>query len=225
MATDSDLASRAATAFHVAVFCKAPISGRVKSRLIPTLGAAQATAVYHQLVQRTLDTIQSTRQEFQASASLWVADDLAHPDIRAWASGFDLPLYLQRGDDLGARMLHCMLSLHRHHQKVLLIGTDCPILQPRDVHSAAAALGADQPWVFTPAEDGGYVLAGSCAPAATAFTGIAWSTDAVMTQTRSALAAAGLRWGEMPTLWDVDEPADVDRAAALDLLRCRAPGH
>ena len=40
-----------------------------------------------------------------------------------------------------------------------------------------------------------------------------------------ALAAAGLRWGEMPTLWDVDQPADVDRAAALDLLRCRAPGH
>ena len=163
MATDSDLASRAATAFHVAVFCKAPISGRVRSRLIPTLGAAQATAVYHQVVQRTLDTIQSTRQKFQASASLWVADDLEHPDIRAWASGFDLPLYLQRGDDLGARMLHCMLSLHRHHQKVLLIGTDCPILQPGDLPAPPRRSGADQPWVFTPAEDGGYVLAGSCA--------------------------------------------------------------
>ena len=60
---------------------------------------------------------------------------------------------------------------------------------------------------------------GSNAPNAVPFSGVAWSTDAVMAQTRAALAAANERWAEMPRLWDVDEPADVGRAVALGLIR------
>jgi glycosyltransferase A (GT-A) superfamily protein (DUF2064 family) len=72
--------------------------------------------------------------------------------------------------------------------------------------------------VFVPAEDGGYVLVGSAEANAVPFTGIAWSTAEVMAQTRAALTAANQRWAELPPSWDIDEPADVDRAVAAGLL-------
>lgn len=204
--------------FHIAVFCKAPVAGRVKTRLIPAFGADRAAAIYRQLAQRALQTVADAREQYAAAASLWVADDTDHPAIRQWSTGFNLPVFQQQGDDLGARMLHCLKSLCTDQCPTLLIGTDCPALSSTDLALAAQALNVDTSWVFTPAEDGGYVLVGSNAPSAVPFSGIAWSTDAVMTQTRAALASAGEHWAEMPKRWDVDEPADVERAATLGLL-------
>ena len=205
--------------FHIAVFCKAPVAGRVKTRLIPQFGAGGAAAIYLQLALHALQTVNDAREQYATTASLWVADDTEHPAIRQWSRDFNLPVFLQQGEDLGARMLHCLQSLAADRQRVLLIGTDCPALTAGDLASAAATLDAGNRWVFTPAEDGGYVLVGSNAPNAVPFSDVAWSTDAVMAQTRAALAAANERWAEMPRLWDVDEPADVGRAVALGLIR------
>lgn len=218
MATNRDADAVNGPAFHVAVFGRAPVEGHVKTRLIPALGPVRATEVYRQLVLRTLATVRNTCRDCAATASLWIADDAGHPDVRRWAAEFGLPVFPQQGDDLGERMLHCLQSLCPAGQKVLLIGTDCPALQASDLEAAAQALNAGQHWVFTPAEDGGYVLVGSNAPSAAPFAGIAWSTGRVMAQTRAGLVAISERWAEMSTHWDVDKPSDVARAEALGLL-------
>jgi len=208
------------SAFHIAVFCKAPVAGSVKTRLIPGYGAEGAAKIYVQLVERTLATVRTTCDAYNASASLWVADDIAHEAVQGWSHQSNLPTYRQEGADLGARMLHCLqtmcaeyndsLKLHEH-KPVLLIGTDCPAFASDHLLGAATALTASCPWVFTPADDGGYVLVGSNAPSAEPFVNIAWSTSEVMAQTRTALTAANLRWAETASLWDVDTPADVTR--------------
>jgi hypothetical protein len=69
--------------------------------------------------------------------------------------------------------------------------------------------------VFTPAEDGGYVLVGLRRPQPALFEAIDWGSDRVMAQTRARLKQLGLRCSEMPTLWDVDEPADWQRWQSL----------
>jgi len=211
----------ASHALRIAVFCKPPVAGTVKTRLIPAHGADGAAAIYRQLAERTLATVSAARDALAGravEASLWVAGDPQQPDIAAWSQRFALPVHRQTGADLGERMLHCLQTLSAGGNSALLIGTDCPALGVADLLAAAAALD-DAAWAFTPAEDGGYVLVGSRAPTTTAFAGIAWSTAAVMAQTRAALAAAGERWTELPTRWDVDEPADVERAVAAGLLR------
>jgi len=43
------------------------------------------------------------------------------------------------------------------------------------------------------------------------FTGVDWGSDRVLAQTRDRLAAAGLKWQELATLWDVDRPPDLAR--------------
>ena len=72
--------------------------------------------------------------------------------------------------------------------------------------------------VIAPAEDGGYVLVGLARPAPMLFDGIAWGSSAVMGQTRSKLAQAGVRWKELATYWDVDRPEDYARLQQEGLL-------
>lgn len=204
---------------HIAVFCKAPVSGKVKTRLIDAYGAQRAADVYVALAEQTFATVNAARKAFAMHASLWVADDLSHQTVQRWSTDNALQTRRQQGDDLGARMLHCLHTiLNAGHRRVLLIGTDCPTFTPEHLRAAADALSDERPWVFTPAEDGGYVLVGTKAANAAVFTGIAWSTEQVMPQTRRALCRAGLGWTEMTTLWDVDQPADVERAWNAGLI-------
>ena len=129
-----------------------------------------------------------------------------------------MPVLVQRDGDLGERMLHCLATLCAEHERVLLIGTDCPAFTVEVLAHASQSLTRECAWVFTPAEDGGYVLVGSNAPTPHPFINIAWSTSEVMAQTRTALTAHGLAWSETATLWDVDDAVDVARARDSRLL-------
>jgi uncharacterized protein len=211
-------------ALHIAIFCRPLISGQVKTRLIAAFGAAGATTIYSQLVDRTLHTVAAAQQALSATASLWVAGDVAHRSVSDWAErhSLALPAYSQCEGDLGARMLHCLATLAEMHERVLLIGTDCPALNVADLRAASNALTPDCGWVFTPAEDGGYVLVGSHSPSAVPFENIAWSTAEVMAQTRRALKKSDLKWAETATRWDVDDAADVHRAINAGFIKSPA---
>jgi len=52
------------------------------------------------------------------------------------------------------------------------------------------------------------VLIGLRKPVPEVFTDIEWSTPQVLAHTRERLRKAGASEHELPTLWDVDEPAD-----------------
>ena len=200
--------------FHIAIFCRPLIAGQDKTRLIPAYGAEGAARIYAQLVERTLQTVAETG----ATASLWVAGDTAHASVLDWAQRYSLRVHSQCEGDLGERMSQCLAILAEIHDRVLLIGTDCPAFMAEDLQAAAACLSDNCHWVFTPAEDGGYVLVGSNAPRTAPFANIAWSTSEVMTQTRGALRANALAWAETAKLWDIDEAVDVERARNARLI-------
>jgi glycosyltransferase A (GT-A) superfamily protein (DUF2064 family) len=100
----------------------------------------------------------------------------------------------------------------------VLVGCDCPVLEPDDLLAALAALG-EVDAVFAPAEDGGYALVGVRRPCAWLFDGPEWGGAQVMASTRALMRARGLRWAELRTVWDVDGHADYLRWQALE----RAP--
>jgi uncharacterized protein len=211
-------------AVHIAVFCRPMIAGAVKTRLIPTFGAPGAARIYAQLVDRTLRTVAATRNALRtndaidASASLWVAGDCAHESVQQWSREFAMPVHTQVDGDLGEKMFDCLARMNTTCDRVLLIGTDCPAFTVDHLSNAASALTASADWVFTPAEDGGYVLVGTRAPRREPFATIEWSTASVMRQTRDALRHVNASFVEMPKLWDVDEPADVLRALEAGLI-------
>lgn len=212
---------------HIAVFAKAPIAGQVKTRLIPLLGDEGAAAAHRQMLVHAL---QIASDAAAGQLSLWTSGAPDHQFLTTCCTRFGIPTFRQVDADLGARMATCLHQLLQQHQRVLLIGSDCPVLSVADMLMADAALQRGAHMVFTPAEDGGYVLVGQrrsvdqrdAEACYRAFENIAWSTADVMAQTRDRLAAlgwqAGREWAEMPMRWDVDEPTDYLRAVRAGLL-------
>lgn len=193
----------------IAILARAPEPGRSKTRLIPRLGADGAAALQQRLTARAIDTAVAAAL---GRVVLWGTPDHRHPGFAIHARDRKLELRSQPEGDLGARMLAAIAATPAAGG-VLVIGTDCPALGPDHLREAAAALAHGNDAVVIPAEDGGYVLIGLRRPEPAVFADIDWGSAWVMAQTRERLRGRGLRWRELPPLWDVDRPDDVDRVA------------
>jgi uncharacterized protein len=201
-------------AVRIAVFAKAPIAGEVKTRLAALLGADGAAGLQAGLVRHALSTAMQARV---GALELWCAPDASHPFFERCAREFGASLKRQEGADLGERMRRAFDASFAAGAALIIIGADCPALRSTDLEEAAAQLRAHDA-VIAPAEDGGYVLVGLARAAPMLFDGIAWGTSAVMGETRSKLAQAGVRWKELATFWDVDRPEDYARLQREGLL-------
>jgi rSAM/selenodomain-associated transferase 1 len=192
---------------RVAVFARAPVPGAVKTRLAPLLGPEGAAALHAGLVRQALSI---ATMAAVGPVELWCAPDESHPFFARCAEQFRLTLHRQVGADLGERMHGAIAAGLAAGDRVVLIGSDCPTLEPADLREAARALET-QDAAIAPAEDGGYVLIALSKPVPGLFTGIAWGGAAVMGATRTRLADLHVRWKELPTRWDVDRPEDYAR--------------
>jgi hypothetical protein len=191
---------------RILVFAKAPVAGRVKTRLIPVLGAQGAAALHRALVRRTLG--EASRVD-GAQVVLCCAPDAGHGFFRALAARYRVRLRSQRGADLGARMAHAMEWALAQGPTALLIGTDCPALTARDLSEAIAVLRAGCDAVLGPALDGGYVLIGLRRYSQRVFEVLPWGSARVLELTRARLQGLGWRWRELAPRRDLDRPQDL----------------
>lgn len=195
------------TTTRILLFAKAPVPGRVKTRLIPALGAAGAARLARRMLDHVLDEA--------LAAAVGPVELCASPSFDApdWA-GFALPAGVVTSDqgegDIGARMGRAA-SRHPHDDsRVLLIGADCPGLTAARLRAAAAALDQHDA-ALHPALDGGYPLLGLRAFHASLFADMPWSTPAVAALTLARMRALHWRVWLGETLADIDEPADLAR--------------
>ncbi len=196
---------------QIIIFAKAPVPGRVKTRLIPALGEAASAQLAHAMLLATVAEA--------SNAELGIPELCATPDPQdpAWLDLLPTaPLYLaDQGDgDLGERLARAAKRTLLVGDRVLLIGTDCPELTRGHLRDAAAALD-DYDAVLHPAQDGGYVLLGLRRFDPSLFEGIAWSSPTVAHETLDRIASLGWTVHVAETLRDVDEPDDLDLAGAL----------
>jgi rSAM/selenodomain-associated transferase 1 len=199
-------ANTTAVTTKVQVFARAPVSGAVKTRLIPRLGARKAARLQQVLTERAL------RTAFAANigpVELWCTPDRSHPSFQAFAREGAL-LRDQGVGDIGVRMHRALSDALNGGDFAVLIGSDCPWLTAQEICSAAHALRDASDLVFVPAEDGGYVLIAARTCSVDLFSDIAWGSDSVMSQTRERLRELGLTWQELPARRDVDRPEDYD---------------
>jgi rSAM/selenodomain-associated transferase 1 len=197
----------------VLVFTRTPVPGKVKTRLIPAIGAERAANLHRAMLWRTVAT--ATRAGV-GPVGLWCDPSREHPFIAELEREFGLDLQVQSGADLGERMHGALQSQQAHSEGVVLVGTDCPFLEAGDLRQAAQALREGEDAVIGPAADGGYYLIGVRSSHRALFSGVPWGSDQVLTVTRDKLRDLGWRWRELATRRDVDRPADL--AALADLL-------
>ena len=197
------------------VLTKAPIPGIVKTRLIPHLGERQATDLYLSLLKRLYNTLCELKQRGIGSTSLWISGDRNHPAFEWWKDIAEF--YSQPEGDLGIKMAAAVQASLQRGRLPILIGVDVPMLDVEYLSKAAQAL-LENDLVISPAEDGGYGLLGLKQFHSQLFESKVWGTDSVFADTRAELAALkqqGFNWAELPTVWDVDEIADVERYRSL----------
>ena len=196
---------------RILIFAKAPQPGRVKTRLIPRLGAEGACRFYAWLLERR---VRGLADAGLARIECWCAPDAGHPLFRALEREPGVALRVQRGGDLGARMQAAAAQALQQAEFVLLIGVDCPALTATHLAQALEWMrdGADA--VLGPAEDGGYVLLGLRRAAPALFAEMPWGSERVLALTRARLVRLGWGWRELDTLWDLDRPADYERLLA-----------
>jgi len=195
------------------VFARAPRRGRVKTRLVPELGEDTALDVHQRLLDRTLREAAA----FAGRARLMLDD---HDDrLAAHAREIGLEVGLQHGGGLGERMNAALRDGLQEAPRVLLVGSDCPVLD--QTYLALAVDGLDNARVVLGAsEDGGYVLIGGSDASVWhdgRFEGVRLGTDYAMADTLVALNDVA-PVTVLPPLWDVDIPEDVTRARNLGVL-------
>lgn len=198
----------------VLIFAKSPLPGEVKTRLIPQLGEQGATLLYSTLLRRQLEWIATSTPY---ATEIWAAPDGSHPLFQELAERHRLSIFAQQGKDLGARMGHAAQEALERHQRLVLLGVDCPALTPAHLRQAFQWLEQGADAVLGPAEDGGYVLLGLHRWHPALFAGHAWGNGSVAASTRQAMRKIGWQWRELPRLWDLDRPEDLSRLAELSI--------
>ncbi|WP_296934928.1 TIGR04282 family arsenosugar biosynthesis glycosyltransferase [uncultured Marinobacter sp.] len=192
-------------------FAKWPEAGRVKTRLMPELGAVGALDAHVRLTLAVLDNLCATGYPVEFWWDRPVED--RHGDaaeIIEELDGAGLAQRIQEGGTLGERMHRALSQSLRSYDRALVVGSDCPSVDPDYARHAVACL-ADYDVVLGPSDDGGYVLIGASRVAEGMLDDIAWGTPEVLVQTRERLEASGLSYCLLEPRWDVDEPEDWAR--------------
>jgi uncharacterized protein len=184
---------------------KAPVAGRVKTRLARELGVATATRFARHAMAALLARVS---RGLGRRATITIAAD-GGMGGRFWPWG--VAVVPQGRGDLGARMqriLQCMSP-----GPVVIIGTDTPGISSAHISAAFRLLGRHDA-VFGPAGDGGYWLVGMRRrprlPAL--FGGVRWSTPHALADTLA--NSDGYSVAQVATLADVDNAGDFSTCAA-----------
>ena len=193
-------------------FAKAPLKGRVKTRLQPALGEAGSLQLHCALV-----TYQFRVHQVSAVSNLELWCSVEHDFFHQLIGATGVQLVEQQGRDLGERMANAFAERLGQFNRVIIIGSDCPALNAEYVVQALEALD-EVPAVFGPAKDGGYVLIGLNCLDSMLFSDIPWGSGEVMAKTRDRLSSLGWAWKELSVLTDIDRPEDLVELSNFDEL-------
>jgi rSAM/selenodomain-associated transferase 1 len=190
----------------LAVIAKAPVAGRVKTRLCPPCTPQEAATLAEAALRDTLAAMAQTGCGVRRAI---VLDGAAG----TWVDGEQV--IAQRGAGLDERLAAAFADLGGG--PALIVGMDTPQLTGAVLAQALAALeGHDA--VLGPAADGGYWGIGLRCADPRALVGVPMSVDHTLTEQRARLAELGLDVADAATLIDVDTIEDAAHVAT------QAPG-
>jgi len=181
------------------IFLRFPEWGRVKTRLAETVGPDKALMIYKELSEITL----RFASRLPVPAYLFYENEL--PAEKERIPSFHYLLQIE--GDLGEKIIHALKYVRERHQKIIIIGSDCPELMPSDIITTIDLLDQVN-FVLGPSEDGGYYLLGCREIVPEIFESISWSTSSVLRETVAKIESKGLSYSLLRTLTDIDTEED-----------------
>jgi rSAM/selenodomain-associated transferase 2/rSAM/selenodomain-associated transferase 1 len=190
------------------IFCRYPVPGKTKTRLIQTLGPFRAADLHRKLAEATFEMVKNFASEYPVDVESSFEGG-SKTQIRRWLG--PLPkVSFQKPGDLGQRMHNAFQGAFRMGcKKVVLIGTDVPEASEEHLSQAFEALD-NYEMVLGPTYDGGYWLIGLTGPFEV-FDNIRWGSDTVLDETMSLARRVGLSSTLLDPLNDIDTVNDLIR--------------
>ena len=195
------------------VVAKAPVPGRVKTRLAAAVGTDLAARLAAAALLDTLEACAAAFEECHLALDGDLGEAIRGGALRSATSGWHV--FAQSSGDMGARLAHAHETVAAGgHGPVVQVGMDTP-----QVSAALLASVADRAVAGTavlgPAVDGGWwVLGLADVRGAGSLVEVEMSTPDTGAATRAALIGAGLRVRSVATLRDVDTVEDAASVAA-----------
>src|SRR3990172_2353787 len=192
------------------IFAKTPVPGTVKTRMLPWLTESECLELHALLLKHAIVRVKKFNYPaLERNIFLTSFEDGIIREIAKWTGRTRFSIQYQRGCDLGERLAEAMeLKFRQGFQKVVIIGTDSPLIGDKEFRLALEVLNRHEV-VLGPAEDGGYYLIGVSSSKPFLFRGIDWGTGKVFKQTVSSLNVHCVSWGELPLSFDLDTFQDL----------------
>ncbi|MHB1011627.1 MAG: TIGR04282 family arsenosugar biosynthesis glycosyltransferase [Desulfobacteria bacterium] len=190
----------------VVLMAKAPVAGRVKTRLCPPLAPAEAARLYACMLGDAAEEISTLGR----IARYLFLDRPAAANVLRGAPFSAFERFPQRGRDLGERMRDAAATAFRRGaRRVVIVGADCPSLSAGTVRRAFRELSTGALVVFAPSADGGYHLIGVTSPDERLFRGFRWSTAEVLRNAAARCRILSAPFSFLPSGRDVDTGEDL----------------
>jgi glycosyltransferase A (GT-A) superfamily protein (DUF2064 family) len=186
------------------IIAKAPVPGRVKTRLQPQFSAEQAS----QLAEAAL---RDTLQAVSGASWLGVAIDLCGlSEVPEWITG---EVFLQSSGNLGDRLDFALAEARsRTSLPIVLLGMDTPQVSNSDITMTLAQL-TDADFSLGHARDGGFWTLAAEGSVPRVLHGVPMSEPDTGLRTQQALAEHGTV-GLAPVLEDIDDPDSAARVSS-----------
>lgn len=197
----------------IQVFFKAPVEGKVKTRLIPKVGPSNSVVIHTRLCEEVIRCVAGYADKREnVAVQFWVDLDINHPFVQENAARYGVDVFQQQGRDLGERMQFAMANGLAMADQIVIVGGDCFSLCEQYLAQAFEML-EDKDVVFGPADDGGYILVGSHGLEQGFFSGVQWGESTVLASSVDCVRQSGKTYGLLEERWDIDTWEDIQRNA------------
>jgi len=190
------------------LFAKAPIAGKVKTRLSTHCTAQQAANIAKILIQASIEKALAAWPG-QVLLSVWLDQD--HPFFQEMVARYPIKMVLQCEGDLGQKMRHALANCG---YPAAVMGCDAPHIATTALVAAHRLLSEERA-VIGPSDDGGYYLLGLSDDADELFADMPWGGAQVLPKTLESAKRIGLELNTLAPLNDVDEWGDLIAMANL----------
>lgn len=214
----------------IAVFCRYPEIGYVKTRLAKVIGKTSALKVYTKLLKNTISQVNSLinsnidinifyfidrfekKEDFEFFLKHYNGIEFSSDKERS-------KIEIQYGKDIGERMANTFDKLFNlGYNQVLIIGTDIVGDLLKELEDAFSHFKMSD-IVLGPSHDGGFYLIG-CKNRFDnyIFRNIEWSTQNVLKKLVLNIEAKGYKYSLTNKLYDIDNYEDLKKALSDNLI-------
>ena len=186
------------------IFTRVPVAGQTKTRLMPYFTPKQCEKLHICFLRDIANMCVKVKADLFICYTPEDEDYVLHGIF-----GKEAEYFQQSGDDLGKRMYRAIEEvLEKGYESCVLIGTDVPEVQARDIDQAFDILRTKD-IVFGPTVDGGYYLVGMKRARKEAFEKQTYGHGSVLENTVRSLEQSGLTVGLAKQHQDIDTREDI----------------